>query len=719
MKLSIITPIYNTPDELITRYFDSLKHQATHDLDVEVIIVNDGGEPSNYDFNNTPYPTIYLEHPHNMGPGVARQTAIDAATGDFICFCDSDDCFLPTALQILSQNLYLNCDVSSSKSIKLERMGMGEVDGDRNFPDDLHGLCIRRQFLIDNNIRFLDDYYHEDGFFTLKCRFYNARLHEFEQPVIRHYQTRWESLATFRNADIYDISLIYSVINLFRYFDRPQILPNPSFQDTVLYSCFAGRLNTEIRKPDGEGMQHAINTFLSCIWFGLDAQLQDQIRQNCKFFQYYADPSLYLNEAETEIINLCANDNENIKNYLFTCLNRALDYFLNIPLVISEETRCSVIVPSFNTSVEQKQFLIDSINKQTACKNMQLIIVDDGSFANYAWTEEYLNENLQCPHILHTLPENHGVGYARKVSFDLVNTDYFIVMDADDGFTSPDTVQQYISILDMCNLDGVNSYIRAFKPSGSFVITEGLYIAQSLHGFCGRTKVFRDHGIEFKPLQYVEDGLFIAQMRNHNLQISTVPIIGYERRTGYLTNNVESTISNLNAFNDYYNLIRYLAKDLSCPICDNQQFAKTTIQNIAEILTEIPFSDKEYNLAKTLNNCRFEDEGVRENWKLYYIWVTLKSLSPELLQEIKHTHANLIYSIPNLTYYIDEVLLNAEYIHNSVGNYFISFEDLEHACHTWLDNYIARLRQQSPNAFVPPQVLKNFPWNYKTYLWRA
>ena len=82
--LSIIIPYYNT-EQYIIPLLDTLDKQMRSD--VEIIIVDDGSK--------TPFKTNYkwakVIRQKNAGPGIARNTGMDAMTGEYFTFIDSDD----------------------------------------------------------------------------------------------------------------------------------------------------------------------------------------------------------------------------------------------------------------------------------------------------------------------------------------------------------------------------------------------------------------------------------------------------------------------------------------------------------------------------------------------------------------------------------------------------------------------------------------------------
>lgn len=84
MKLSIIMPYYNT-EEYTKALLEVLDKQMKPD--VEVIIVDDGSK--------VPFKTKYkwakVIRQENAGPGIARNKGLDAMTGEYFTFIDSDD----------------------------------------------------------------------------------------------------------------------------------------------------------------------------------------------------------------------------------------------------------------------------------------------------------------------------------------------------------------------------------------------------------------------------------------------------------------------------------------------------------------------------------------------------------------------------------------------------------------------------------------------------
>lgn len=89
--VSIVLPIYNV-EQFLDRCIESVVNQTYRNL--EIILVDDGspdGCPRKCDEWAAKDSRIKAIHKKNAGLGMARNTGIDNATGEYICFFDSDD----------------------------------------------------------------------------------------------------------------------------------------------------------------------------------------------------------------------------------------------------------------------------------------------------------------------------------------------------------------------------------------------------------------------------------------------------------------------------------------------------------------------------------------------------------------------------------------------------------------------------------------------------
>lgn len=101
MKVSIIMPVYNAEGTL-QKSLDSLQTQTCHDI--ELVAVDDCSTDGSLELLNLfkaegGIKTTVIHHERNMGVAAARNTGIDHATGEYICWLDADDTLAKDAIE--------------------------------------------------------------------------------------------------------------------------------------------------------------------------------------------------------------------------------------------------------------------------------------------------------------------------------------------------------------------------------------------------------------------------------------------------------------------------------------------------------------------------------------------------------------------------------------------------------------------------------------------
>ena len=97
--VSVIIPVYNVEQYLDT-CLQSIRNQSLGDI--EIILVDDGSPdrcPEMCDNYARTDSRIRVVHKENAGLGYARNTGLDYACGQWVCFVDSDDCLALNALK--------------------------------------------------------------------------------------------------------------------------------------------------------------------------------------------------------------------------------------------------------------------------------------------------------------------------------------------------------------------------------------------------------------------------------------------------------------------------------------------------------------------------------------------------------------------------------------------------------------------------------------------
>lgn len=92
--ISVVMPVYNVSNLLYTS-IESIQNQTLKDI--EIICVDDGSTDDSLEILtklNEKYNNIKIIEQKNAGPGIARNTGIEASEGEYIAFLDADDIFL-------------------------------------------------------------------------------------------------------------------------------------------------------------------------------------------------------------------------------------------------------------------------------------------------------------------------------------------------------------------------------------------------------------------------------------------------------------------------------------------------------------------------------------------------------------------------------------------------------------------------------------------------
>lgn len=174
MKLSIVVPHYKEPWETCEYLFNSIAMQRNVPWEeMEVIVVNDGDDTTidNVDWGKYPFSVRYMKKPHG-GISAARNYGIDHSEAEYLMFCDIDDGFLNNyGLHMLFAAIAEGFDyligtfVEESLMPDNKTIALVRHDNDMTF---MHGKAYKRDFLLDNNVRFDEAMtLHEDGYFNM------------------------------------------------------------------------------------------------------------------------------------------------------------------------------------------------------------------------------------------------------------------------------------------------------------------------------------------------------------------------------------------------------------------------------------------------------------------------------------------------------------------------------------------------------------------------
>ena len=207
MKISIIIPVYNVA-QYIEECLNSVIAQ-TYKGDLECLIVDDCGTDDSITIaeriiqgyqGNIKFQVLH--HEHNRGLSAARNTGIEASTGDYLYFLDSDDSIIPECLELMVDVLKKYPDaeivqagaISDNKMVDIESKDLPTFSDDKNWikstmleraiiPVTAWNKLIQKDFLVRNNLFFKEGIIHEDEHWNF---FLSKRI---SRLAICHYNT--------------------------------------------------------------------------------------------------------------------------------------------------------------------------------------------------------------------------------------------------------------------------------------------------------------------------------------------------------------------------------------------------------------------------------------------------------------------------------------------------------------------------------------------------
>lgn len=209
MKLQILVTQYKEKKEIIKPLLDSIAMQQGIDFnEIGVIIVNDGYPKSkltdrflkSYPFNIE----YYLEH--HRGVSGARNSCLEHATADYVCFCDADDMFFSmVGLNVMFAEMDKGFNSLTTKFYEEihsdGKMVFVEHKMDRTF---VHGKFHNRKYLNDYKIKFDESLtVHEDSYFNCLATTLAEDPNTIKYSDVPIYLWRWRDDSVCRHDKLY------------------------------------------------------------------------------------------------------------------------------------------------------------------------------------------------------------------------------------------------------------------------------------------------------------------------------------------------------------------------------------------------------------------------------------------------------------------------------------------------------------------------------------
>lgn len=347
--VSVVMPVYNGETD-IERAVASVEAQTLEDW--ELIIIDDGSTDKTGELCDKMagrQKRIRVIHTKNQGQGIARNTGLSLAQGEYVWFADADDTLVPGAMKFLYEKavqgsydvvsgLYYREDGRKRELVSgsftegvVKRRGTGEEEKrfhcvkTQSVFGYLWNKLYRRQFLVDNGLVFEDikKVYMEDQLFNLKVFARKPRYYQCCRPVYCYYTG---NVSTTRQKDDKIAEKNCNMLKEYEdwlleegLFGENQDLLVPLTARVICWSL--------VKNMAWEGISYRKTKERLCV-FTRDRKIQRILRSRGSYRALRKLPSRLQCAGYSVLFFLWAGKAEEVTAFLFTCLAPVLKLYI-------------------------------------------------------------------------------------------------------------------------------------------------------------------------------------------------------------------------------------------------------------------------------------------------------------------------------------------------------------------------------------------------------
>ena len=209
--LSIIIPYHNEKPKDLAPLMTSLNMQVGINFkELEIIMCSDTEKSLIDTYSFKEYSNITkcikkIKSPTKNNPGLSRQAGLDVAIGEYVIFCDADDCLYSVGvLREILENINLShADVYRYRFIE----EIGSFDNDQLVYKikDFNWIWVfskiyRREFLKQHNIHFSEKLmYHEDNYFNTVLSYCDPKVVDINSTPMYLWRFNKNSITRLNN----------------------------------------------------------------------------------------------------------------------------------------------------------------------------------------------------------------------------------------------------------------------------------------------------------------------------------------------------------------------------------------------------------------------------------------------------------------------------------------------------------------------------------------
>lgn len=222
MKISIVIPIFNV-ENYITACIHSVMNQD-YTGEMECLLIDDCGTDNSIllaeeCISTNRRPNIHfriIHHQRNRGLSAARNTGVDAATGEYVYFLDSDDTMTPDAIQQMVAPMvkrkydFVTADynaINSDEAAPTILLEEGEYIGNQCIVNSYHtqwyamawNKLLSLDFIKRNSLFFKEGLIHEDELWSFKLACVATSMYVQRKRTYNYLLKRTDSIISGTN----------------------------------------------------------------------------------------------------------------------------------------------------------------------------------------------------------------------------------------------------------------------------------------------------------------------------------------------------------------------------------------------------------------------------------------------------------------------------------------------------------------------------------------
>lgn len=222
--ISIIIPVYRA-EAFLDRCMQSVLNQTYQNL--EIILVDDGspdGCPGLCDGYAARESRVRVIHKQNGGAASARNAGLDAATGRYVCFVDSDDYLRPESVEVLTKAIVESdgqyaagiCGYADSGRVKCDIPALRTIHVRKEPEALLEYLCTHGSYspyakifdssvICRNRLRFNESHKCSEDSLFIRQYMKHCEVLCLTPHVVYHYNTQNENSLSKRRYEAYSV----------------------------------------------------------------------------------------------------------------------------------------------------------------------------------------------------------------------------------------------------------------------------------------------------------------------------------------------------------------------------------------------------------------------------------------------------------------------------------------------------------------------------------